>query len=73
MGRCTHMKNEKDMPMWARVIAALVGLLLFPGGVAVICFARPLDWPISAACVVAILSGVTLLSSAIFGWWPPHV
>jgi hypothetical protein len=63
------MKNEKPMPLWARLVAALVGFVLFPAGAVILCVVRPLDWPILSVSIAAVVSGGTLLFAALSGEW----
>ena len=58
------------MPRWARLVAGLFGLLLFPGGVVGVCTVRPLDALMGIACFSAMVTGGALLLAAISGEWP---
>ena len=61
------------MPLWARLVAAFVGFVLFPGGVVILCVVRPLDWSILSVSIAAVVSGGALLFAALSGDWPLDV
>ena len=62
------------MPLWARLIATLVGLPILAGGVVILCIVRALDWQTLTAIIVAVVSGGGLVFAAAIGeWWPADV
>ena len=64
------MKDQKSMPLWARAVAAVAGIVLLPGGLIVLCVVRPLDWLILSAIIGAVISGGAFAFAAVSGEWP---
>lgn len=63
-------KRKRPMPTWARLVALLLGLLLFPGAGITLFVVRPLDTPLTSVAVGSTLAGGTLLAAAWSGEWP---
>jgi len=63
-------KGKKPMPAWARIVAAVVGLLLLVAGVAALLVMRPLDLQVGVGAVSAAFLGLDLLVGACTSKWP---
>lgn len=63
-------KKTVDMPFPARILAAVVGLVLLALGFALGFGVRPLTWQIALGTVVSLGMGIDLLHAAYCGRWP---
>jgi hypothetical protein len=63
-------KSSKDMPLVARVIAFVFGVLLAAGSVLIFFFVRPLDFKLAMLGMTLATVGTDLLEGAIRARWP---
>ena len=63
-------KTTYGMPGWARIIAAVFGVVLLGLGVGVACLVRPANWEVGVMAVSPTLFALDLLGGAIRGKWP---
>jgi hypothetical protein len=63
-------KSKQDMPVVARVIALVFGVLLVVGSALIFLFARPLVFKLALLGMTVGAVGVDLLQSAMRGRWP---
>jgi hypothetical protein len=63
-------KGRKPMPVWARIVSALLGILLVVVGVGAFVLVRPLGTEIIVGGVAALGAGLDLTGGALSGRWP---
>lgn len=68
--RETRKPVDTRMPVWARIIAGIIGATLFVGGIVGVFAIRPFDYETAWLCVGATVPGMVLLAAAISGQWP---
>jgi hypothetical protein len=66
----TSAKTAQDMPIWARILAGLLGVGLLVIGLCEFLFLRPLGWELAGVAFAAIGLAVDLLLGAVRGRWP---
>jgi hypothetical protein len=66
----TSPKTTRDMPMWARILAAVIGVGLLALGLCGFFFVRPLEWKLVAAVIASVGLAVDLLYGAYYAEWP---
>jgi hypothetical protein len=63
-------REKKPMPAWARVIATVMGIILFALGMIAFFAMRPLDLKVVLLASGATCAGLDLLGGAYSGKWP---
>ena len=65
-----RMKSKQDMPLVARIIAMVFGVLLLVGSALIFFFVRPLDFRLGVLGMTLGAVGTDLLQGAMRGRWP---
>jgi hypothetical protein len=63
-------RERKLMPAWARVVAAVMGIVLFPLGMVALFAMRPLDLKTVVVAGGVTCAGLDLVTGAYSGKWP---
>jgi hypothetical protein len=63
-------RGKKPMPVWARLVAGGIGLLMLAAGAGALAVVRPLSTQIAVGAVAAVVIGLDLIGGASSGKWP---
>ena len=63
-------KGKKPMPLWARIVAAGIGLLMLTAGAVALVVVRPLEVQFAVGSFASASVGLDLVIGAVSRRWP---